>query len=133
MGGSTIASRNSAGSSLLDWAFANWRTVNPKLPELPAVRTWGGAASVVDLTLAENGPFTVPRQYADTISIRVEAEAETMAPVSAGQKLGNLVYLSGERVLRRVNLLAASEVPQGHFFIRLRDALTRFFRNLFSR
>jgi D-alanyl-D-alanine carboxypeptidase (penicillin-binding protein 5/6) len=133
MGGSTIAGRNSAGTLLLDWAFANWRTVNPPLPELPAVRAWGGATQTVDLVPAEKGAFTVPRQYADLVSIRVEAEAETMAPVAAGQKLGNLVYLSGGRVLRRVDLLAVHEVPQGHFFIRLRDALTRFFRDLFTK
>ncbi|MDX9956932.1 MAG: D-alanyl-D-alanine carboxypeptidase family protein [Spirochaetia bacterium] len=133
MGGSTIAGRNNAGTQLLDWAFANWRTVNPALPELPAVRAWGGATQTVDLVPAEKGAFTVPRQYADLVSIRVEAEAETMAPVAAGQKLGNLVYLSGGRVLRRVDLLAVHEVPQGHFFIRLRDALTRFFRDLFTK
>lgn len=133
MGGSTIAGRNNAGTQLLDWAFANWRTVNPALPELPSVRAWGGATQTVDLVPAEKGAFTVPRQYADLVSIRVEAEAETMAPVAAGQKLGNLVYLSGGRVLRRVDLLAVHEVPQGHFFIRLRDALTRFFRDLFTK
>jgi D-alanyl-D-alanine carboxypeptidase (penicillin-binding protein 5/6) len=133
MGGSTIAGRNNAGTRLLDWAFANWRTVNPALPELPSVRAWGGATQLVDLVPAENGAFTVPRLYADNVSIRVEAETETMAPVAAGQKLGNLVYLSGGRVLRRVDLLAANDVQQGHFFIRLRDALTRFFRDLFTK
>jgi hypothetical protein len=56
-----------------------------------------------------------------------------MSPITAGQKLGRLVYLSGGRILRRVDLLAASDVPQGHFFIRLRDALTRFFRDLFAK
>lgn len=133
MGGTSIAGRIKAGTQLLDWAFANWRTVNPALPALPAVRAWGGALPVVDLVPEETGPFTVPRQYADKVSLRVEAEAETMAPIRAGQMLGSLVYLSGDRVLRRVNLLAANDVPQGHFFIRLRDALTRFFRDLFSR
>lgn len=133
MGGSTVAGRNNAGRNLLDWAFANWRTVDPDLPELPAVRAWGGASPTVELVLEENGPFTVPRRYAETVSIRVEAESETMSPITAGQKLGSMVFLSGERVLKRVNLLAARDVPQGHFFIRLRDALTRFFRDLFTR
>ena len=133
MGGSTIASRINAGSRLLDWAFANWRTVDPQMPELPAVRAWGGSSPMVDLVPAENGPFTIPSQYAGAVSIRVEAEDETNAPILAGQKLGSLVYLSGERVLKRVNLLAANEVSQGHVFIRLRDALTRFFRDLFIR
>ena len=133
MGGTTIASRNNAGSRLLDWAFANWRTVEPAIPELPAVRAWGGASPTVDLIPAEIGPFTVPRQYAENIGIRVEAEAEVMSPITAGQKLGRLVYVSGDRVLRRVDLLAASEIPQGNLFIRLRDALARFFRDLFAK
>ena len=133
MGGASVEGRNIAGTRLLDWAFTNWRTVNPKLPELPAVRTWGGASPTVELLAAETGPFTVPRQFAQNVSIRVEAETETMAPVLAGQQLGSLVYLSGNRVLRRVDLLATSDVPQGNFFIRLRDALARFFRDLFSR
>ncbi len=133
MGGKTVAGRNTAGTRLLDWAFANWRTVDPVVPELPSVRAWGGASPTVGLVPSESGPFTVPSQYAGNISIRVEAETETMSPILAGQKLGSLVYLSGARVLKRVDLLAASDVPQGHFFIRLRDALTRFFRDLFTK
>jgi D-alanyl-D-alanine carboxypeptidase (penicillin-binding protein 5/6) len=133
MGGTTIAGRNSAGKNLLDWAFAYWRTVDPAIPELSAVRAWGGASPTVALVPAETGPFTIPRQYANSVSVRVEAESEVMSPITAGQKLGRLVYLSGGRILRRVDLLAASDVPQGHFFIRLRDALTRFFRDLFAK
>lgn len=133
LGGSTIASRNVAGTRLLDWAFAYWRTIEPVLPKLPSVRAWGGALPLVDMVPAEQGPFTIPRVYADNVEIRVEAEAEVMAPVLEGQRLGSLVYLSGERVLKRVDLLAAREVPQGNLFIRLRDALTRFFRDLFLR
>ena len=110
-----------------------FRSVEPAIPELPAVRAWGGASPTVDLIPAEIGPFTVPRQYAENIGIRVEAEAEVMSPITAGQKLGRLVYVSGDRVLRRVDLLAASEIPQGNLFIRLRDALARFFRDLFAK
>jgi D-alanyl-D-alanine carboxypeptidase (penicillin-binding protein 5/6) len=133
MGGTSIAGRIAAGKDLLDWAFANWRTIDPPLPALPEVRIWGGAVQYLQLTATDSGPFTVPGMLSAAVRTRIEAPVEIDAPVAAGQKLGSLVFLSGDRVLRRIELTAAQDVPLGNILIRLRDTVVRFFRQVTQR
>jgi D-alanyl-D-alanine carboxypeptidase (penicillin-binding protein 5/6) len=125
--------REKAGATLLDWAFARWRTVTPPSPELPGVRVWGGSSGTVAIEFASEPSFTVPAELADGIKARLELEGETEAPVARGARLGRMVYTSGDRVVRRIDLVAAADEPLGNIFVRMRDAVIRFFRNLFKR
>lgn len=125
--------REQAGATLLDWAFARWRTVTPPKPALPEVRTWGGSRETVQVKFAATPTFTVPAELAAGIQARLELEGETEAPVAMGARLGRVVYTSGDRVVRRIDLVAAGDVPLGNIFVRMRDAVIRFFRNLFKR
>ncbi|OHD26938.1 MAG: hypothetical protein A2Y38_21045 [Spirochaetes bacterium GWB1_59_5] len=127
------AGREKAGRTLLDWAFSSWRTVRPPAPELPAVRAWGGASENVSLAYADAAVFTVPSILATEVSVRIEAETEIEAPVASGTKLGQAIFLSGGSVVRRIDLVAATDVPRGNLFVRMRDGLLRFFRRLFLR
>lgn len=125
--------REKAGRALLDWAFSSWRTVRPAAPELPAIRAWGGATETVSLSYADSTVFTVPTVLANGVSARIEAETEIEAPVAAGTKLGRVIFTSGGSVVRRIDLVAALDVPRGNLFVRMRDSLVRFFRRLFVR
>jgi len=127
------AGREKAGRALLDWAFSSWRTVRPAAPELPAIRAWGGASETVSLSYADSTVFTVPTVLASGVSARIEAETEIEAPVAAGTKLGRVIFTSGGSIVRRIDLVAALDVPRGNLFVRMRDTLVRFFRRLFSR
>ena len=124
--------RERAGQALLDWCFDNWRTVKPRLPDIPSVRTWGGSREYVELRPAGPAEFTVPLRYADSVTARLEAMDETDAPLAAGTRLGRIVFTSGDTVLRRIDLVAAEASPLGNIFVRIRDAVVRFFRKLFS-
>ncbi len=127
------AGREKAGRALLDWAFSSWRTVRPAAPELPAIRAWGGATETVSLSYADSTVFTVPMVLASDVSARIEAETEIEAPVAAGTKLGRVIFTSGGSIVRRIDLVAALDVPRGNLFVRMRDTLVRFFRRLFAR
>jgi serine-type D-Ala-D-Ala carboxypeptidase (penicillin-binding protein 5/6) len=127
------AGREKAGATMLDWAFSQWRTVHPWTPELPLVRTWGGANRQVELGYASNPTFTVPSSLAASIQARIEVEPETEAPVSKGTRLGRVVYTSGDRVVRRIDVVAVRDVPLGNIFVRARDAVIRFFSHLFRK
>jgi D-alanyl-D-alanine carboxypeptidase (penicillin-binding protein 5/6) len=127
------AVRERSGRSLLDWSFAQWRTVRPAAPEPPPVRSWGGATENVNLAYAERPVFTVPASMGSNLRSRVEAVPEVAAPVTAGTKLGRVVFLSGDSVVRRIDLVAASDVPLGNIFVRMRDAVLRFFKHLFAK
>ncbi len=133
LGGSHSASyRQSSATRLLDWAFANWKTVRPPVPELPSVRLWGGAPGRLSLEAAESPEFTVPVGLDSDIEYRVELPEELEAPIMKGAAVGRIVYTSGERVLRRIDIVAAEEGELGSLLIRLRDAISRFFQRLFT-
>ncbi len=125
-------SRARSGAYLLDWAFANWKTVRPEAPDPGSARAWGGAAETVALAYAEDPVFTVQARLAGNIGCRIEAAAEVEAPVAAGTRLGQAVFTSGDAVVRRIDLVAAGDVPLGNLFVRMRDAVIRFFRRLFG-
>lgn len=134
MGGTSGPSaRERSGKAILDWSFANWQTVRPRVPDPPQIRAWGGASEMVKLSYAENPVFTIPLKLADALVSRLEIEPETEAPVAMGARLGRVVFSSGGTVLRRIDLVAAEDVPLGNIIIRIRDALIRFFRSLFSK
>lgn len=126
------SSRERGGAMLLDWAFANWVTVRPRVPEAAPVRVWGGARSYA-LPSAGDVAFTVPADYARGMSSRVEAVADIGAPLAKGTKLGTLVFFTENRILRRVDLVAPEDIPLGNIFVRIRDAVIRFFKGLFTR
>lgn len=126
------AGRDKTGTAMLDWAFGTWKTIRPAVPEPPAVRAWGGAREDVRLVPATDPGFTVPVALADGVAARIEVERETQAPVLAGTRLGRIVFTAGEHVLRRIDLVAADDVPLGNIFIRMRDAVLRFFQQLFD-
>jgi D-alanyl-D-alanine carboxypeptidase (penicillin-binding protein 5/6) len=125
--------RERSGKALLDWSFSRWRTVKPAAPAPDAVRAWGGASETVSLVYADTPVFTVPASLTGRIDARIEAETEVDAPVAAGTRLGRVVFTSGDSVVRRIDLVAAEDVPQGNLLIRMRDAIIRFFRRVFVR
>ena len=128
-----VRGREKSGATLLDWSFSNWKTVKPDIPIVPAVRSWGGATETVQLELDGSNTFTVPRQLAGSIVARLEIEALVKAPVLKGQKLGRIVYTSGDRIVRRMDLVSSGDVPLGNIFIRMRDAVILFFKQLFQK
>jgi D-alanyl-D-alanine carboxypeptidase (penicillin-binding protein 5/6) len=125
--------RERSGKAILDWAFANWMTIKPEAPVPPQIRAWGGSTETVSLSYAENPVFTVPAALAGSIASRLELEQETEAPVAAGLRLGRVVFTSGANVVRRIDLVAAEDVPLGNILIRVRDAFIRFFKRLFTK
>ncbi len=127
-----VSSRERGGAMLLDWAFANWVTVSPAVPAIPAVRVWGAAKPHATPASAIPVSFTVPTAYAKGIVCRVETVGAVAAPVAKGTKLGTLVFSTENRVLRRIDLVASEDIPLGNIFVRFKDAIIRFFASIFS-
>ncbi|GAB1433477.1 D-alanyl-D-alanine carboxypeptidase family protein [Spirochaetota bacterium] len=122
------AARDRTGRTLLDWAFENWKTVKLPLPELDNARVWGGSYKYARLNYGEPGMLTVPKKLSGSIKLRIDMDSDIKAPLEAGAILGKAVVLSGETVLRRIDILNDSDIPKGNLFVRMRDGLERLFR-----
>jgi len=130
LGGS--AQRSHDGVALLDWAFSSFVTLKPDIGAMPSPRAWYGASKRVRLEPASALAVTLPRSLASSVETRVDVPSSLDAPLKAGSRVGEVVYSAKGQVLRRVDLVAAADVPKGNIFILIRDVFAKYFSKLFG-
>jgi D-alanyl-D-alanine carboxypeptidase (penicillin-binding protein 5/6) len=120
--------RDADGWELLDWAFANYKTVRPVTGDLEPARIWKGKSDWV--TVIPEGPleFTSLTSRAETLRWETEINGPLTAPLPAGSPAGSLVFYDGFGELRRVPLVTAEKAGEGNFFKRALDSARLFFR-----
>ena len=131
--GGGAAQRSRDGANLLDWAFEGFVTMEPPLGPLGPVKAWYGSKGGLALEPAEALAVTLPRSLAPGLKARLVLPASVDAPLSKGDRVGEAIYSSGDRVLRRVDIVAAEDLPKGNVFIVVRDAVAKFFSRLFGK
>ena len=112
MGSETSQHRFAACKSLLDFGFAGFAVVLPRLEETAAVPVKLGTAPAVTAILSEPAPMLVEKGQKKLITTRLQLEAEVMAPVSRGQRLGTLEVVAGEQILAQLPLVAEEAVEK---------------------
>ncbi len=116
------------GSRLLDYGFNSFVTVRPDIGALPSVRVWKGKTSFVTATLKAEAAATVHKADESRLRFFVQADEDVIAPVIAGQALGEVVFSIDGRVIKRIPLVSASDVPRGNIFKRAWHSIILFFR-----
>lgn len=112
MGAESSPSRNAACKQLLDYGFANYALVAPKLEGSPRVSVKLGIQESVGVQLEEVQGMLVDRAKKGSITTDVSLEQQLTAPVSQGQRVGTMTVRSGDQVLREVPLIADQAVPR---------------------
>ena len=112
MGSETSQQRFAACKSLLDYGFAGFAVVLPRLEETAAVPVKLGTAPAVTAILSEPAPMLVEKGQKKLITTRLQLEAEVTAPVSRGQRLGTLEVVAGEQILAQLPLVAEEAVEK---------------------
>ncbi len=113
---STDLGRFSDSIALLDWAFANYRTVSgmtagTSVGQIPVKK---GAFNKIGVVLAEDIFATIPATAEDSaISTKVVLDESVQAPVQAGQAVGKVQVYEGDRLVAEYDAVAAGEVPEG--------------------
>jgi D-alanyl-D-alanine carboxypeptidase (penicillin-binding protein 5/6) len=117
------AIREQDGAALLSYGFNNFVTEKPQLPEIKPVRVWKGAAGQVTLKPEQEVLLTLEKGAQKSLTVTVHQEESVIAPVQAGQKLGELIFAADGKEIAKFPLVAAEKVDQGGFFKRLWDSL----------
>jgi D-alanyl-D-alanine carboxypeptidase (penicillin-binding protein 5/6) len=125
--------RNADGENLLTWAFAHYKTLRPPSPLIPPARIWKGKENSLDLLPGEALECTALTTQGEGLRWEIEEQDPVIAPISAGETLGQLVLYDQAGELRRIPLVTASDLKQGGFFKRLGDTVRLFFRGLFQK
>jgi D-alanyl-D-alanine carboxypeptidase (penicillin-binding protein 5/6) len=132
LGGPSDRIRDDDGEKLINWAFANYKTIRPNVGVIMPFRIWKGKADYVGVFASEPLDFTALAERGEYLDVVIEQEDTLIAPLSANSPVGNIVLYDTFGELRRIPLLTAGEVERGNFFKRLIDSIRLFFRRRFS-
>ena len=122
--------RDADGTKLLEWAFANYKTLRPQVGALPPVRIWKGRENFVNPVPAEPLQFTALAERGEEISWHINCKEPLIAPLPRGSPVGELVLYDSSGELRRIPLVTASDSERGGFFKRLFDSIRLFFKRI---
>ena len=120
MGSETSQDRFAACKQLLDYGFANYALVTPQVPESEVPVRLGDRETVRAVPSGDT-QLLIDKGQRDSVDLRLELEEEISAPVSRGQRLGEMTVLAGERILAKVPLVAEESVARlswGDLFVR---------------
>ena len=106
--------RNNDAKALLNYGFSTYTLVSavPQEPLAPVPVVMGTAEAVQPVAETENAAVLVEKSKAGTLTHTVTLEPQVTAPVTAGQKLGELTVLDGDTPLLTVPLTAAEDVAR---------------------
>jgi len=147
LGAPTEEERGRSGRELLEWGFANFKTIriglgassgsgakpgagagSAALPfSLPEARVWKSAAKFAPLRLAEGLDTTAAKNRGGVLGFSVEIDEPLVAPLPEGAQAGVLVISDESGLLRKVPLVLESPAAEGGFWRRTFDAISLFF------
>ena len=112
MGCETSQDRFDACRGMLDQGFANYAVYRGEAPADACVPVKLGKADTVKALPAEDIQLLVEKAQLGGITTEVELLPELTAPVSQGQRLGQLTVKSGDQVLTQIPLIAEAPVER---------------------
>lgn len=111
MGCETSQKRFAACKGLLDYGFANYALYTPVFPEA-AVPVKLGTAESVEAVPGSETPMLIEKARKAGMATGVTLEESITAPVSQGQRLGELTVREGGEVITRIPLIAKTTIPR---------------------
>lgn len=130
LGAESPRKREEASMLLLEHGFRNFETVRLRKAGDTVLRprVFKGAAEQIEIVPATDVATTVQRGRAGALRTATTVSAPLVAPLKAGQRVGEIQVLDGARVVQRVPLVAKSAVPEGGLWARLRDTVLLWFQ-----
>ena len=112
MGCETSQKRTAACKSMLDYGFANFALVSPKLEDAVTVPVILGKQDQVAAQLGQEGALLIDKAQRNSVTTEISLEDQLTAPVSQGQRLGTMTVKAGDQVLSEIPLVASTPVEK---------------------
>jgi len=122
--------RERASAGILNYGFAFYETVTlRKAGEMVLQpRVYKGTEQYVSIAPQSNVAVTVVRGGAAKLRVATNLNEPLVAPLQAGQQVGELRVQDGDTVIRRVPLVASKDLPAGGVWARVRDTVAMWMR-----
>jgi D-alanyl-D-alanine carboxypeptidase (penicillin-binding protein 5/6) len=130
LGAESPKKREEASMLLLEHGFRHFETVRLRKAGDTVLRprVFKGATEQVELVPATDVATTVQRGRAGALRTATTVAGPLVAPLKAGQRVGEMQVLEGDRIVQRVPLVAKAAVPEGGLWARLRDTVLLWFQ-----
>lgn len=125
MGSGNSSDRFETAKAMLNWGFANYSTVTPKIdPSLiPDVGVINGVTERITPRIPDADPILIEKGRESEIAQKVDLALDVAAPVEQGQVLGTVTFSLGGEELGKYSLTAPDSVPALTFGIIFRRIL----------
>ncbi len=132
MGTGGTQARTDATQALLNYSYRVYETrkLYAASEAVTTVRVWKGERDSLDLAVENDLVLTLPRGQYEQIQTLMTVEEELSAPITSGQKLGQVELLLDDEVIASRALVASEAVAAGSFFVRLRDHIKLYWKSL---
>ncbi len=131
MGSKSEETRAQESQSLLNYGFRFYEThkLYTKGQVLAEPKVWKGEVESVQLGVADDVLVVIPRGKYEQLKARMDLPSLLIAPVEAGQKVGNVsVSLDGKPLIERP-LVAIAAAPEGGIWRRTVDGFWLWFED----
>ena len=135
MGATSAESRARESQKLFSYGFRHYDTkkiysageiVKENAP------LWYGEEDFINLTIADDITLTLPKGEQKNLSAQITIDGEIKAPITAGQKLGQMQITLNEKIIIDIPLVAEKNIAQAGLLARLFDWILLFFTQLIS-
>jgi D-alanyl-D-alanine carboxypeptidase (penicillin-binding protein 5/6) len=126
LGTQSFKAREDASAALLNYGFTFFETVKAKSSSDVVLRpeVYKGEEDRVTLVPARDIWVTVGRGSAAQLKTTATVKEPVIAPIKAGQSLGELTISDGKEIVARVPLVAQAAVPEGGWWTRAVDGIS---------
>ena len=117
-GFNTKQSRSNDSIKLISWGLRNTNTYEISEKGVPKFkfRTWLGKKDFVNVVTKENIYITVNKKDVKKLKVSIAYSGPIKAPVSKGDKIGDLIVQESEDQIKTIELYANEDVKKVNFF-----------------
>jgi len=129
LGTKSFKAREDASAALLNYGYTFFETVKAKGATDVVLKpeVYKGEKDRVTLVTARDVWVTIGRGSKD-LTTSATVKEPLIAPIKAGQALGELTVSDGKEVIARVPLVAQAAVPEGGWWTRMVDGISLWLR-----
>ena len=126
------AARATETAKLLGYGFRFFesKTFFKKGVAITDAQVWKGAERTVKAGLVSDLAYSMPRGEAAALTTHVVVNPRLIAPVKAGDVVGNIQLRQGDKVIKQAQMVALENIEAGGFFRRTWDGIRLFFKGL---
>jgi D-alanyl-D-alanine carboxypeptidase (penicillin-binding protein 5/6) len=130
LGSASPRIREEASLMLLEHGFRHYQTVRLRSSDevILRPRVYKGMADQVAVVPETDVAITTLRDQTGALRTVPTLERTLIAPIVAGQRVGELQVLDGDQVVARIPLVAQAAVGTGGLWARIRDTILLWFR-----